>query len=184
MDALVIVVIVVAVLVGLVGFGVVAGSGRARRHEAQRIHAEEVGGSRSSTTPGPNRAAPRRRSGWRGRAVRRRPHVERLAEADEHARQAEERAREAEEFDPGEAPRPGPTSSAPPGSRADVALVAAVPSTISGEFQDRPCSAWTARPRAPTRPVCPRGGEGQPEDGGGAAVAGAGAMPWLRPWAR
>jgi hypothetical protein len=41
MDALVIVVIVVAVL-GLVGLGVVAGSGRTRRMDERRFHAEEV----------------------------------------------------------------------------------------------------------------------------------------------
>lgn len=42
MDALVIVVIVAAVLLGLVGLGVVAGSGRARRMDERRIHAEEL----------------------------------------------------------------------------------------------------------------------------------------------
>ena len=42
MDALVIVVIVVAVLMGLIGLGVVAGSGRTRRMDERRIHAEEV----------------------------------------------------------------------------------------------------------------------------------------------
>jgi hypothetical protein len=41
-DALVIVVIVLAVLMGLVGLGVVAGSGRARRMEEERIHADEL----------------------------------------------------------------------------------------------------------------------------------------------
>ena len=42
MDALVIVVIVLAVLMGLIGLGVVAGSGRARRMDERRIHAEEL----------------------------------------------------------------------------------------------------------------------------------------------
>ena len=42
MDALVIVVIVVAVLMGLIGLGVVAGSGRTRRMDERRFHAEEV----------------------------------------------------------------------------------------------------------------------------------------------
>ena len=42
MDALVIVVIVLAVLMGLIGLGVVAGSGRARRMEDRRIHADEL----------------------------------------------------------------------------------------------------------------------------------------------
>ena len=42
MDVLVIVVIVLAVLMGLIGLGVVAGSGRARRMEERRIHADEI----------------------------------------------------------------------------------------------------------------------------------------------
>ena len=42
MDALLIVVIVLAVLMGLIGLGVVAGSGRARRMEERRIHADEL----------------------------------------------------------------------------------------------------------------------------------------------
>ena len=42
MDALLIVVIVVAVLMGLIGLGVVAGSGRTRRMDERRIHAEEL----------------------------------------------------------------------------------------------------------------------------------------------
>ena len=42
MDALVIVVIVVAVLMGLIGLGVVAGSGRTRRMDERRFHAEEM----------------------------------------------------------------------------------------------------------------------------------------------
>jgi Tfp pilus assembly protein PilX len=41
-DALLIVVIVLAVLMGLIGLGVVAGSGRARRMEENRIHADEL----------------------------------------------------------------------------------------------------------------------------------------------
>jgi Tfp pilus assembly protein PilX len=41
MDALVIVVIVVVVM-GLIGLGVVAGSGRTRRMDERRFHAEEV----------------------------------------------------------------------------------------------------------------------------------------------
>jgi hypothetical protein len=42
MDALLIVVIVVAVLMGLVGLGVVAGSGRTRRMDERRFHAEQL----------------------------------------------------------------------------------------------------------------------------------------------
>jgi hypothetical protein len=43
MDVLLVVVIVLAVLMGLVGLGVVAGSGRTRRMEERRIHADELG---------------------------------------------------------------------------------------------------------------------------------------------
>jgi Tfp pilus assembly protein PilX len=42
MDVLLIVVIVLAVLMGLVGLGVVAGSGRTRRMDERRIHADEL----------------------------------------------------------------------------------------------------------------------------------------------
>ena len=42
MDVLLVVVIVLAVLMGLVGLGVVAGSGRARRMDERRIHADEL----------------------------------------------------------------------------------------------------------------------------------------------
>ncbi|MBN1528634.1 MAG: hypothetical protein JW895_06205 [Thermoleophilaceae bacterium] len=42
MDVLLIVVIVLAVLMGLIGLGVVAGSGRARRMDDHRYHADEL----------------------------------------------------------------------------------------------------------------------------------------------
>jgi biopolymer transport protein ExbB/TolQ len=42
MDVLLVLVIVLAVLMGLVGLGVVAGSGRTRRMEERRIHADEL----------------------------------------------------------------------------------------------------------------------------------------------
>ena len=42
MDVLLVVVIVLAVLMGLVGLGVVAGSGRTRRMAQRRIHADEL----------------------------------------------------------------------------------------------------------------------------------------------
>ncbi len=60
--------------------------------------------------------------------------------------------------------------------RSRVAVVAVAPSATSGEFEDRACLALECPPArgAPGR-ARPGGGEGEPEDGGGGAVTGAGA---------
>ncbi len=63
MDALVIVVIVVAVLMGLIGLGVVAGSGRTRRMDERRFHAEEVRREAEFTSRAERRRR-RPRSAW------------------------------------------------------------------------------------------------------------------------
>ena len=83
MDALVIVVIAVAVLMGLIGLGVVAGSGRARRMDERRIHAEEV----------------RREAEFQDARAEQ-------ARADAEERMARARREEADEVNPAEQPPP------------------------------------------------------------------------------
>ncbi len=102
MDALVIVVIVVAVLMGLIGLGVVAGSGRTRRMDERRIHAEEV---RREADFHDARAEQARAEAEERMARARREEAaarEDMARAEEHGREAAEGRHAAAEVDPDE----------------------------------------------------------------------------------
>ncbi len=137
MSALVIVVIAVAVLMGLIGFGVVAGSGRARRHEERRIHAEEL---RRESEFHDARAEQGRAEAEQRMARARREEAaarERLAEAEEHARQAEERARDAEGLDPDDTPRSGRFERRPEASAADEEVADDSPESLPGPRDER-----------------------------------------------